>query len=121
MEIRWAFRHLPAFLFYSDLLKRNGGVTFGPLILLKKKYRGDASAAATGLIEHELTHARQFYRTCGLNGPRYLFARWRLAYEVEAYKAELRYAPDAAAAFARCIANRYRLDITESEALKLLA
>jgi hypothetical protein len=62
------------------------GVTFGPLILLKKKYKGDTSAAATGLIEHELTHARQFYRTCGLNGPRYLFARWRLAYEVEAYK-----------------------------------
>lgn len=121
MEIRWAFKYLPAFLFYSDLLKRSGGLTFGPLILLKKKYKGDASTDANGLVEHELTHVRQFYRTCGLNGPRYLFARWRLAYEVEAYKAELRYTPDAACAFAWCIANRYRLDITQSEALKLLA
>jgi len=120
MEIRWAFKYLPAFIFYSDRLLRNGGVTFGPLILLRKKYRGETSAAATGLIEHELTHARQFYRTCGLNGPRYLFARWRLAYEVEAYKVELRYNPEAASVFARYIANRYRLDITESDALKLL-
>lgn len=121
MEIRWVFKCLPAFIFYSDLLKRNGGVAFGPAILLKKKYRGDASAAARGLVEHELTHVRQFYRTCGLNGPGYLFARWRLAYEVEAYKAELRYDPGAASVFAWYIANRYRLDVTESEALMLLA
>jgi hypothetical protein len=120
MEIRWVFKYLPAFIFYSNLLKRNGGVAFGPLILLKMKYKGDTSASAAGLIEHELTHARQFYRTCGLNGPRYLFARWRLAYEVEAYKVELRYAPHAVGAFAGFIANRYRLDITESEALNLL-
>jgi hypothetical protein len=121
MEIRWTYRCLPAFLFYSRHLKRSGGITFGPFIVLKKKYQGDASAAAAGLIEHELTHVRQFYRTCGLNGPRYLFARWRLAYEVEAFRAELRHAPDAAGAFAWCLANRYRLGITESEALKLLA
>jgi hypothetical protein len=121
MEIRWVFKCLPAFIFYGDFLRRNGGVTFGPFILIRKKYEGDASPAAEGLIEHELTHVRQFYRTCGLNGPRYLFARWRLAYEVEAYKAELRYAPDAAGRFAWCLANRYRLGITESEALKLLA
>jgi hypothetical protein len=120
MEIRCVFKYLPAFIFYSDLLKRNGGVTFGPLILLKKKYKGNTSAAATGLIEHELTHARQFYRTCGLNGPRYLFTKWRLAYEVEAYKVELQYDPDATSVFAWYIANRYRLDVTESEALKLL-
>lgn len=120
MEIRRVFKYLPAFIFYGDLPIRYGGIAFGPLILLRRKYKGDASAAATGLIEHELTHARQFYRTCGLNGPRYLFARWRLAYEVEAYKVQLRYVPDAASVFAWCIANRYRLDITEPEALKLL-
>jgi len=120
MEIRWAFKHLPVFVVYSDLLGRNGGVTFGALIVLKKKYSGDTSPAATGLIEHELTHVRQFYRTFGLNGPRYLFAKWRLGYEIEAYKVELRYAPEAASVFAGYIANRYGLDITESEALKLL-
>ncbi len=120
MEIRWVFKCLPAFIAYSERLKRNGGVTFGPLVLLKKRYEGDTSAAAAGLIAHELTHVRQFYRTCGLNGPRYLFARWRLAYEVEAYRAELRHEPDAASVFAHCLANRYGLGITESEALKLL-
>ncbi len=121
MEIRWAFRHFPAFVFYSDRLVRYAGLAFGPLVLLRRKYRGDASAAARGVIEHELTHVRQFYRTCGLNGPRYLFARWRLAYEVEAYRAELRYNPEAASVFAGYIAGRYRLDITQPEALKLLA
>lgn len=120
MEIRWVFKCLPAFICYCDLPKGNGGVAFGPLIVLKKKYRGDTSAATKGLLEHELTHARQFYRTCGLNGPRYLFARWRLAYEVEAYKVELRYDPGAAREFAWCIANRYGLGITESQALELL-
>ncbi len=121
MEIRWVFKYFPAFIFYGNLPRRSGGVTFGPLVVLRKKYEGDASAAVTGLIEHELTHVRQFYRTCGLNGPRYLFARWRLVYEVEAYKEELRYVPEAAGVFAWCLANRYRLGITESDALKLLA
>ncbi len=120
MEIRWVFKWLPAFVFYSDRLVRYAGVAFGPLVLLRKKYRGDASAAAAGVIAHELTHVRQFYRTCGLNGPRYLFARWRLAYEVEAYKAELRHNPDAAGVFAGYLASRYRLHVTAPEALKLL-
>ncbi|HZW35861.1 MAG: hypothetical protein ACM319_03805, partial [Deltaproteobacteria bacterium] len=35
MEIRWAFKYLPAFIFYSDLLERNGGITFGPLVVIK--------------------------------------------------------------------------------------
>ncbi len=120
MEARWAFKYLPAFIFQSDRLVRYADVAFGPLVLLRKRYRGDASAAAAGLVAHELTHVRQFYRACGLNGPRSPFDRWRLAYEVEACKAELRHNPDAAGVFAGYLASRYRLDITVPEALKLL-
>ncbi len=120
MEIRWVLKYFPAFIFYTDRLVRYAGLAFGPLVLLRTRYRGDASAAAAGVMAHELTHVRQFYRSCGLNGPRYLFSRWRLAYEVEAYRAELRHNPDAAGVFAGYLATRYRLDITRPEALKLL-
>ena len=50
-----------------------------------------------------------------------MFRRWRLRYEVEAYREQLRHChPDSAHAFARVLAQKYRLRISEAEAYRLL-
>jgi len=91
------------------------GFAPGPLILL----RPGASAA---LLAHEKVHVRQFWRTFGLMGPLYLLSRrWRLRFELEAYREQIRHAgPHAARPCARALAHGYRLDITEEDAYRLL-
>ncbi|WP_439684788.1 DUF4157 domain-containing protein [Cupriavidus oxalaticus] len=91
------------------------GFTPGPLILLRP-------GASDALIEHEKVHVRQFWRSWGLMGVLYLASRrWRLRYEVEAYREQLRHChPDSAHAFARVLAQKYRLKISEAEAYRLL-
>jgi hypothetical protein len=91
------------------------GFTPGPLILLRP-------GASHALIEHEKVHVRQFWRSWGLMGVLYLLSRrWRLRYEVEAYREQLRHSPPGAArALARLLAGKYRLRITEDEAYRLL-
>lgn len=89
--------------------------TPGPLILLRP-------GASDALIEHEKVHVRQFWRSWGLMGVLYLASRrWRLRYEVEAYREQLRHSPPGAAhALARFLAGKYRLKISEAEAYRLL-
>jgi hypothetical protein len=55
-------------------------------------------------------------------GVLYLLSRgWRLRYEVEAYREQLRHSPPGAArALARVLATKYRLKITEDDAYRLL-
>ncbi|KWR89746.1 hypothetical protein [Cupriavidus sp. IDO] len=91
------------------------GFTPGPVILVRP-------GASDALIEHEKVHVRQFWRSWGLMGVLYLASRrWRLRYEVEAYREQLRHsAPDAAHGLARVLARKYRLKISESEAYRLL-
>lgn len=91
------------------------GFTPGPLILLRP-------GASDALIEHEKVHVRQFWRSWGLMGVLYLASRrWRLRYEVEAYREQLRHSPPGAAhALARFLAGKYRLKISEAEAYRLL-
>ncbi|MBP0622136.1 hypothetical protein [Cupriavidus consociatus] len=91
------------------------GFTPGPLILLRP-------GASEALIEHEKVHVRQFWRSWGLMGVLYLASRrWRLRYEVEAYREQLRYSdPESAHAFARVLAQKYRLKVSEAEAYRLL-
>ncbi|WER44972.1 hypothetical protein CupriaWKF_11655 [Cupriavidus sp. WKF15] len=91
------------------------GFTPGPLILLRP-------GASHALIEHEKVHVRQFWRSWGLMGVRYLLSRrWRLRYEVEAYREQLRHSqPGAARTLARLLATSYRLKITEDDAYRLL-
>ncbi|TPQ31218.1 hypothetical protein [Cupriavidus pinatubonensis] len=91
------------------------GFTPGPLILLRP-------GASHALIEHEKVHVRQFWRSWGLMGVLYLLSRrWRLRYEVEAYREQLRHCPPGTArSMARMLSTKYCLRITEDEAYRLL-
>lgn len=106
-------------IFYTDRFigSEFAAKTFGPVILIRPKYRGD-----TGLLEHEKTHVRQWLN-CPVGSPlMYLFSkRYRLNAEVEAYKRQMQFYPDdRAKLFAGFIATRYSLGITAEEAERLL-
>lgn len=94
------------------------GRTIGPIVLIRPEYKSD-----TGLLEHEKVHVRQFWRTLGLFGIPYLLSKkYRLKYELEAYKEQLKYyTTDKKALFASHLATKYNLNITQEEALKLLS
>lgn len=94
------------------------GRTIGPIILIRPSHKDDK-----GLLEHEKVHVRQFWRTLGLFGiPYFLSKKYRLKYELEAYKEQLKYyTTDKKQLFAQHLANKYDLNITQEEALKLLS
>jgi hypothetical protein len=112
--------HLLKYTYDMDAWK--GGKVRGCFIDLKPKYISDI-----GLLEHEKTHVKQFWRSFGLYPFLYLFSKKkRLEYEVEAYKVQLLYALDIEMArnkFAEFLANPdfYHLDITKESAIQLLS
>ncbi|MDF3837322.1 hypothetical protein P3W85_30900 [Cupriavidus basilensis] len=95
--------------------RRFDGFAPGPLILLRP-------GASHALIEHEKVHVRQFWRSGGTMGILYLLSpRWRLRFELEAYREQLRHCePGAAHQFARMLSRHYRLNISEEQAYRLL-
>lgn len=105
--IRYTDRFIPA---------RFAAYTIGPLVLIRPSHRWDR-----GLLEHELVHVGQFWRTLGLTGIGYwLSRRYRLACEVEAYREQLRWCASPAASsrlFARFLAEKYDLRISAEQAL----
>lgn len=107
-------------VFYTNdfIPSRFGAKTMGPIILIRPQYKDDK-----GLLEHEKVHVRQFWSTLGLFGiPYQLSKKYRLKYELEAYKEQLKYYDtDNKALFASYLATKYNLDITQEEALKLLS
>lgn len=104
-------------IIYTDLMpERFSGYTLGPIVLIRPRCRDDQ-----GLLQHELVHVRQFWRTFGLFGIPYWLSRTRrFEYEVEAYREQLKYSPGRQALFARHLARNYDLGITESQALAAL-
>lgn len=101
--------------------KRFAAYSYGPIILVRPKYREDLP-----LIHHEQVHSRQFWRTFGLHGIRYMFSKeYRFKSEVEAYgeqvkkMLELKMRPNEPR-FARLIATHYNLDVTEQQALNAI-
>ena len=127
-------------VFYVDKLPVAGRAN-GPVIRILKTYRDDY-----GLFQHELTHVKQWFviglaftipptmlaylfgmRPLGLFGMTmfnvlYFFVDdFRLRAEVEAYRVQAKYYDDYRLdKFASFIATRYKLSITQEEALKLL-
>jgi len=94
--------------------KPNGfaGYTYPFVILINKKYENDI-----GLLQHELTHIKQIYRTFGLHLFLYLFSKkYRLKAEVEAYRAQLKYSPNSLDKFAMYLSTKYNLNIDFKEA-----
>jgi hypothetical protein len=104
-------------IFYTDLIPaRFSGYTIGPVILIRPSRRGDV-----GLLAHEKVHVSQFWRSLGILPLLSLFIpSLRLKFEVEAYRKQLEFNPDAALAFAGFISTKYGLSITVTDALKLL-
>ena len=125
MKIYWVYKYFPAFIFATNFFvsANAGATTFGPLVFIRhsKTFPAIPKNRAEGLREHELTHVKQFYRTCGLNGIRYLFSKnWRFKYELEAYKEQLKYVPESEETFAWYLVARYGLNVTIDEVLALL-
>lgn len=107
-----------ALVIYTRLLpERKAGLTIGPLVLIQRRYKGDA-----GLLAHELEHARQFWITFGLHLIFYPFSRhYRLWAESAAFAKQVR--PDRSdldVMAERLARASYRLGITRHEARRYI-
>lgn len=134
---------------YTDrfIPERFGAVNFGPVSLIRPKYKSDA-----GLHAHEAVHFTQWLTLAAIGpvcaGVAYLakidaaqpyllavllvpalfhgvlykaVAQYRLACEVAAYKAQLKcYPDDRTELLAGFLASKYSLDIGHTTAIKLL-
>lgn len=86
--LKFVYKICPVIVMYVDEgVKGFAGYSYGPLVKIKKSYKDDV-----GLLEHELTHSRQFYRYLGTWGLFYLSAKFRYKFEFEAYKVQLSFA-----------------------------
>ena len=96
--------------------KKFAGMTYLVLIFIKPEYKNDF-----GLLHHEMTHVKQFYKN-PLHSFLYKFSKkYRLKSEVEAYKEQLNYYDvDRSQLFAQFISEKYNLDITVEQAQQLL-
>jgi hypothetical protein len=103
--------------FYTEhcIAPRFGAETYGPFIFIRPKYQGDI-----GLLEHEKTHVKQFWKN-PLFGLFYMFSKKsRFAYEAEAYREQLKYNPDKADLYSSFLSTKYNLGITQDQALAAL-
>lgn len=113
----------PNIVIFSSLLvpKRFAAYSYGPIIFVKPEYKDDIP-----LIHHEQTHSRQFWRTFGTHGLRYMLSKeYRFKSEVEAYgeqikkMLELKMYVDTLR-FAKLIASHYNLEVTVGQTLNAL-
>jgi hypothetical protein len=118
MTVNFVYKIFPVLILFAHSLGEwKAGEARGPVIRIAKSHADDA-----GLLAHELTHVKQFYRTLGLHGLLYLLSkRYRLAAEVEAYREQLKYSPENAELFAEFIADRYNLGTSKQEAMMFLS
>jgi hypothetical protein len=108
------------FTFYTDrfVSPTARGTTRGFLIFIRPQYKDDR-----GLLEHEKVHRKQFFKHgLFIHSLLYKFVpEYRIASEVEAFREQARwYEDDRLPHFAKIIATRYGLNVTEEAALKLL-
>jgi len=118
MKIKFVYGILPALIIETNHInKKFMGYANGPFVRIRPHCIGDP-----GLLAHELTHVKQFYRTFGLHGFIMLFSKsYKLASEVEAYREQLKYYPTVKSYFAFDLAALYGFDITQAEAARLLS
>lgn len=92
------------------------GRAIGPIVQIRPSRRGDQS-----MLAHELEHVRQWREAPILMPLRYLLSRrWRLRYEAEAFRAQVRLDPAAITSCAALLATKYRLGLSYRDALNLL-
>lgn len=97
-------------VFYTNwlLMKGFSGATYcTPFIFIRPERKGDE-----GLLEHEKTHVRQFWRNPFMF-LWYVFSKQaRYQYELEAYRVQLRYSPHRLYGYAVTLATKYGLDLS---------
>lgn len=115
----FVLRYFPVLIIYVRLPKNIAGMSLGPIILIKPKYRKDL-----GLLEHEKTHAKHAYiGLIVIHSLLYLLSkRFRYWAALQCYRVQLTYAEPSkmdylSKKFARFIVNDYRLDVTFTQAL----
>ena len=119
MKVYKVYKILPAFVFINDKFvpKRFGALTIGIFIFLKKKHENNEA-----LIQHELEHVKQFYKTFGMNTICYLVnKKKRIEYEASAYAVQLfytskKYFQEKLELFSNYLATKYNTDITPARA-----
>lgn len=108
-------------IFYTErfIPVEHGACTYGPVILIRPKYKNDE-----GLLAHEKYHRKRWLMTLGISGVLYRFSKeYRLKEEIKAYKIQSEYYDDKIAKkriFAKYISDNYNLDITQEKAFDLL-
>jgi len=99
---------------YTDrfIPNRFAAYEFGPFVFIRPKYKNDL-----GLLHHELTHVRQFWRN-PLMGLFYTFSKKsRAYYEIQAYRVQLKFYPDdRSEMFAKYLVDNYNLDLNLDQA-----
>ena len=121
--IKIVYKILPVFIIYTDKLSAAvfGGTSKFCFIKIRPRYKDDI-----GLLNHELTHVKQFYRLSLLHGILVRFSKkYRLKIELEAYKNQLLSYPvedreRKILYFAKFMSERYDIDKTVDECYKLL-
>ena len=105
-------------VFYTNWLIQSKftAETYGPFIFIRPRAKDDV-----GLLEHEKTHVKQFWRSWGTFGLAYFFSKTaRLRYEAEAYREQLKYSPGKEDLYASFLVTKYNLGITQEQALAAL-
>lgn len=112
MIIKYVYKILPAFIIKStNIPDKFTGWTIGNVIKIRP-----ANIENTNIINHELEHVKQFYKTLGLHSFLYFISkRYRLYSESEAYTAQLgRNASDSQIEFAvNTLFLNYNLKMTK--------
>ena len=87
MKLEFIYKLIPIPVFYTDRFVILSGKSFGMFICIKPEFKDNIA-----LLEHELVHCRQFYRTLCIHSILYkLSSKYRLNSEIEAYKATIEY------------------------------
>lgn len=124
MKIKFAWFFPILVFFIKDNPDKFAGRSYGPVILIQKKYKDDR-----GLIKHELNHSKQWYVTLSLYSWFYKFnTKVRYLSEVNCYRVQLEAYTDISAKekirlknlFASFISTRYNIPVSITEAKKAL-
>ena len=127
MIIRNVYKYLPVFIFFTNKFVHSDtvGKCWGIICTIRPQYKSDEA-----LIQHELTHCKQWYRTFGIHGIWYHISdKYKLKCEVEAYQVQLDWYKNEddeelhqqrLRIYARMIVDCYDLNITFLDAMSLL-
>jgi len=119
---KFVYGILPAIISYTDDMSEDfAGITKRFIIKIRLKNRND-----NGLLQHELVHVKQWYRTFMLHSLLYnLSKKYRLNSEIEAYIVQLKVnkeegKEDYIDFYAKRITEIYNLSLTTFEVKEIL-